>query len=156
MFENVRELTIIFFCTWKFALTFPVAIYGMNMSFLETLIYTNIGGIIGVLFFAFLSHKIIIAWDKYVSPRFFGWSKPRTVFTKKRRWFIRIKNQYGLPGIILLNPIIISIPISTFLVVKFYGKRKTYLGWLVIGQIVWSFVYCLFYFYLRHIISISF
>ena len=51
-------LTILFSAT-KFAMTFPLVIWQFEFSFLETILWTNVGGIIGIFFFAFLSEKLI-------------------------------------------------------------------------------------------------
>lgn len=145
----MKELTIIFFCSWKFALTFPVAVYGMKFSFLKTLIYTNLGGIAGILFFTYLSDIIINLWLKYIKSKNYNFGKSdKPIFTKRRRRFIQIKTKYGFPGIVILNPIILSIPISSFLVVKYYGKRLRNILWLFVGQVSWSVLYTIFYFFI--------
>ena len=41
--------TVIFFSSRKFAATFPVAIFVMKMSFIDTVLFTNIGAILGIL-----------------------------------------------------------------------------------------------------------
>lgn len=147
----MKELTVIFFCSWKFALTFPLAIYSLNLSFSETLLYTNLGGIVGLIFFSYLSQGLLVFWQKHIQSRFITKGHKQN-FTTKRRRFIYLKNKYGLPGIILLNPIILSIPISTFLVIKYFGLRTKHLLWLFSGQLIWSIIYTFFYFYLRPII----
>jgi hypothetical protein len=145
----MKELTIVFFCSWKFALTFPVAVYGMKFSFFKTLIYTNLGGIAGILFFTYLSDILINLWLRYIKSKNYNFHKPdKPIFTKRRRRFIQIKTKYGFPGIVILNPIILSIPISSFLVVKYYGKRLKNVLWLFVGQISWSVFYTIFYFFI--------
>lgn len=150
----MKELTVIFFCSWKFALTFPVAVYSMNLSLYETLLYTNIGGLLGLIIFAFLSEQLIKLWHIHVKP-ILRLRSSYQVFTPKRRRFIHIKNNYGFPGIVILNPIILSIPISTFLVIKYFGKKTKYFLWLLFGQICWSIIYTVFYFYLKPLYVLS-
>jgi hypothetical protein len=144
----MKELTVIFFCTWKFALTFPLAIFGMKFPFIKTLIFTNIGGVLGLLFFTYFSDIIITLWLKYIKPNVSFLNKEKPVFTKRRRKFVKIKTKYGLRGIIFLNPIILSIPVSSFLVVKYYGKKARNIFFLFFGQVAWSLLYTFFYFYL--------
>ncbi len=150
----MKEFTVIFFCSWKFALTFPVAVYGMKFSFIKTLLFTNIGGASGVLAFTYLSEFIINLWNKYIKPWFSSSKKDKPTFTKQKRKFIHIKSKYGLPGIIILNPIILSIPISSFLIVKFYGRKLKYVLLLFAGQVVWSIIYTVFYFYIYQQIAV--
>ncbi len=141
----MQELTIILCCTWKFAITFPLAIYVMKMSFAETLLFTNIGGFLGVIFFTLLSQILINIWDKYWPDRFKIKSRNNKIFTKKSRRFVSIKLKYGLPGIVILTPVILSIPVGAFLITKYYGNRLINYFWLITGLSGWSLVYTFFY-----------
>lgn len=141
----MKEFVIIFSSTWKFAATFPIAVYVFKMSFFETILYTNIGGLIGMVVFLFASRGLIRIFDflfSYVSRRK---AKPKKIFTKGNRRIIKIKNKYGLPGIILLTHLLLSIPVGVFLNTKYFGKRKITYLYLVLAQIAWSFVYTIFY-----------
>ncbi len=143
------KLSVIFFCSWKFAVTFPIAVYGFNMSFSDLLIFTNTGGIVGVLFFTYLWHYILIFWSGKITPLIKNTANQKKKFTKRTRRVIKIKNSFGFFGIAALNPILISIPLSTLLVVKFYGRKFRYSIGLIAGQIVWSFIYAIFYLYIK-------
>lgn len=145
----MSKLFIILSSTWKFALTFPFAVYVSHMSFAETLLYTNIGGILGALFFTYLWGFLIKCWNIHLKPRLNYKRKESPVFTRKRRLFVKIKSKYGFPGIVILNPVILSIPISAFLISKYYGKNKLNLIWLIFGQFVWSLIYTYFYIHIR-------
>ena len=141
----MKEITIIFFCSWKFAATFPVAVLAMKMSFAETLIYTNTGGILGVFIFTFFSGVLLKAFDKYWPERLKFSRKPKKVFRKGNRRLVTLKNKYGLPGIAILTPVLLSIPVGAFLVTKYYGIKTLNFLWLIAGNIFWSFIYTLFY-----------
>ena len=141
----MKEITIIFFCTWKFAATFPLAVLAMKMSFIETLIYTNAGGILGVLIFAFFSDILIRTCNQYWPEKLKFSRKSKKVFKKSNRRLVTIKMKYGLPGIVILTPVLLSIPVGTFLVTKYYGTKKFYLFWLIAGNVCWSFIYTFFY-----------
>jgi len=143
----MKEATLIFFGSWKFAATFPIAIFGMQMSAWETILYINIGGIIGVIVFAGFWDQILILWKKiFPGKKNAVEVKSKKVFTNRNRRIVNLKTKYGLPGIIILNPILLSIPIACFLVAKYYGNKKRYLLWLVAGQVAWSLIYTVFYF----------
>ncbi|MBN1415217.1 MAG: hypothetical protein JW973_08970 [Bacteroidales bacterium] len=141
----MKEITIIFFCTWKFAATFPLAVLAMKMSFIETLIYTNAGGILGVLIFAFFSDILIRTCSKYWPEKLKFFRKSKKVFKKSNRRLVTLKMKYGLPGIVILTPVLLSIPVGTFLVTKYYGTKKLNLFWLIAGNVCWSFIYIFFY-----------
>lgn len=141
----MRELTVILFCTWKFAATFPVAIYLMKMSVAETIIYTNIGGILGAFIFLNFSKILIMMWQKFSTGR----KRKRLIFTPSSRKFVKIKKKYGLPGIVILSPIILSIPVGAFLAAKYYGTGIKVLTWLAAGQFFWSAIYTFFYMHVK-------
>jgi hypothetical protein len=149
----MKEITIILFCTWKFAATFPVAIYIMKMSVTETLIYTNLGGAIGTLIFVFLSDTLIKLWNNYWPEYLKLRDKKKKAFTKRNRRFVNIKVKYGLIGIVILSPVILSIPLGSFLTVKYYGARITNIIWLIAGQVFWSVFYTFLYIKARWLIS---
>ncbi len=141
----MRVLTIIFFGSWKFAATFPLAIYAMNMSWIESIIYINIGGIIGSFGFAYLSDYIINLWKKLWLKHMKSSKKHKKIFTKRNRRIIKIKSKFGFVGIILLSPVLLSIPVGSFLIVKYYGARFKNILWLIAGQVGWSVIYTFFY-----------
>jgi|SRR6056297_947182 len=150
----MKELFIILSSTWKFAATFPVAVIIMKMSFIETLIFTNLGGILGVIIFVFISKLVIRAWNKYISPKrktvtdITSEKNSNKTFTKRNKRIIVLKKKYGLPGIVILNPVLLSIPVSAFLISKYYGKKFRNYCWLIVGQLAWSLVYTYFYTFL--------
>ena len=149
----MKELTIIFLCTWKFAAAFPLAIYAMKMSFTETLLFTNIGGIIGAVVFVFFSDLLIKAYKNFWPEKLKFKKNKKVVFTKRNRRLVKIKVKYGLYGIVILSPLLLSIPVGAFLTVKYYGTHKSNILWLIAGQIFWSLVYTLFYTQVRAAVS---
>jgi hypothetical protein len=148
----VEELIVIASSTWKFAATFPVAIYIFKMSFLETILYTNIGGLLGIIVFAFVS-KVAIRIINSLWPKKADDSKRhKRIFTKRNRRLIFLKNKVGLPGIIILSPVVLSIPVGVLLVTKYFRHRKINYLYLLAGQFVWSIVYTTIYFKVKAIL----
>jgi hypothetical protein len=137
------KLIVILSSTWKFAATFPVAIYGFRMSFSQTVLYTNTGGILGIIFSGLLSKGLIklyiTFWPKKLKR------KPRKRFTKNNRRLVRLKTKYGLHGIVFLTPVLLSIPVGTFLVTKYYKQTILNYLYLLTSQIIWSLIYTFFY-----------
>jgi hypothetical protein len=123
----------------KFAMTFPIAILQFNFSIVETILWTNIGGILGIYFFAFLSDKVIAWWNRTFRK------KAKNIFTKKNRRIVRIKQRYGLFGIALSTPFLLSIPVGTFLVIRYYRSSKVKFAYLIGSNLIWSIIYTLFY-----------
>ena len=149
----MKALTIIFFCSWKFAATFPIAVYAMHMSVVETLIYTNIGGILGAVISFYFSGFLIKMWNKYWPENLKFHRKESKIFSRRNRRFVYIKMKYGLPGIVILSPVILSIPLGAFLAAKYYGNRVKNIVWLIAGQILWSLIYTLFYTQIKAVLT---
>ena len=132
----------------KFAMTFPLAVFQFKFSFAETVLWTNIGGLIGIYFFGFLSDKLIVWWQKKFGKvkrlTVTGESKKK-IFTKKNRRIVRIKHRYGLAGIALITPLLLSIPLGTFLMVRYYQRSRFKFVSLIASNIIWSVIYTIFY-----------
>ena len=145
----VHILLTILFSSFKFAATFPLVILQFNFSFLETILWTNVGGIAGIYFFAFLSGKLISWWKRTfrVSHRDPVEKEGQTkkIFTKRKRRIVRIKQQYGLIGIAISTPFLLSIPVGVFLVVRYYRSSSIKFLYLIVSNVVWSVIYTAFY-----------
>lgn len=137
----MKVLLIILSATWKFAATFPVAIYIFKMTFMETILYTNIGGLIGIIVSLFFSKGLIYFWNKLSSQKPKTRKKQKRTFTKFNRRLVLLKSKYGMPGIAILTPVLLSIPLGTFLTAKYYRHKKSNYLLLFLSQVVWSFIY---------------
>ncbi len=141
----MEALFVILSSSWKFAATFPVAIYLFRMSFFETILYTNLGGLAGIIVFTMISRGFIKVYDILIPANRKSSLKPKKVFTRRIRLMISLKRNYGLAGIVILSPVLLSIPVGVFLNTKYYGQKKISYFYLFLGQIVWSFIYTITY-----------
>ena len=135
----------------KFAIIFPVVVMEFQFGFFETIFWTNVGGLAGIYFFAYLSHRLIAWWNrnfrKQRRTRLDESRKTKKVFTKRNRRIVHIKQRYGLLGIAAFTPLLLSIPVGTFLVVRYYHSVRTRFMYLVLSNVVWSVIYTSFYFF---------
>lgn len=148
----MEELIVIASSTWKFAATFPVAIYIFNMSFFETILYTNLGGLIGIIVFAYISKGSIKIFNLLWPGKTSYLIRSKKIFTKRNRRLVFLKNKLGLPGIIILSPVILSIPVGVLLVTKYFGHRRINYLYLLAGQFLWSVVFTIVYFKVKTIL----
>lgn len=146
---NVSQIILtILSSSVKFAMTFPLVIMQFKFSFVETILWTNIGGIVGIYFFAFLSDKVIVWWNRTFRQKRMelkSQGKTKKTFTKKNRRIVRIKQRYGLIGIALSTPFLLSIPVGTFLVIRYYRSSRLKFAYLIGANLIWSVIYTLFY-----------
>ena len=145
----VQIILTILFSSFKFAATFPLVIIQFEFSFAETILWTNVGGIIGIYFFAFLSEKLLAWWKRAFrrSNRHIleDEQQEKKIFTRKNRRIVRIKQKYGLFGIALTTPFLLSIPVGVFLVVRYYHTSKSKFLYLIASNLFWSVIYTGFY-----------
>lgn len=148
----MKEITVLLLSPWKFAATFPFAILILKMPWSDTFIFTNIGGVIGIILFGLLSRLLISLWNQYWPEKFRFKRKRKKIHTKANRFLVKIKKHYGLPGIVILSPVILSIPVGSFLITKYYGRNTINYLWQMVGQVVWSVIYIVFYSYFQHVV----
>lgn len=150
----MEEILVILFSSVKFGMTFPLAIIEYEFTIPQAIFWTNIGGIMGILMFAFLSEQLIAFWERYLGEAFRRIfrikrkpAKNKKIFTRRSRRIVKIKSNYGLPGIAFATPILFSIPLGVFLAVRYYQRNKLKLVYIFGGNLVWSVIYSFFYSY---------
>lgn len=149
-----KYLLIVAISSIKFLIAPPLS-FEIGLSFLQTWIATTVGGLAGVLFFFFLSKGIIVMYRRflasfllqtyhrintYVRQRNHLPKPNKRIFTYRNKSLVRIRRRYGLAGIIILTPVLLSIPLGTFLAIKYYPKQKNLLVYLSISVMLWSFL----------------
>jgi len=73
--------------------------------------------------------------------RFFGRFRKNTkVFTKKNRRFVNIWRKFGLKGVCILTPLILTPPGGALLVNLLGSNKKLILKWMWISALLWSTV----------------
>lgn len=134
-------------------MTFPLAVFQFHFSFFETMLWTNLGGMLGIFFFAYLSERLLAWWRRSWWRRSFrkrlvrpmSSERQKPVFTKRKRRIVYIKQQYGLAGIALSTPVLLSIPLGVFLVVRYYRNHSLRFAYLLASNLLWSVIYTSFY-----------
>jgi hypothetical protein len=139
----------------KFLLAPPLS-FKLGFSFFQTVAVTTIGGILGVIFFFYLS-EILIKLFKRIWPQFKAFFnknkvKPQPIrirqtrektkknFSRKNKFIVNTRRKYGLWGIAVLTPILLSIPLGTFLANKYYSNKRSVLLSLTLSVVCWSLI----------------
>lgn len=150
---NIFELLLVLLLSGIKFLFAPIISIGYGYNFIETILITSIGGIFGLLFFYYLSKWLINKYYRYcpvVVSYFAGeeakqklidsqcGKKVKKKFTKKNKFLIKMRKNYGYFGVILLTPVLLSIPIGAFLAQKYYSKNKKILVYLSLSVTIWS------------------
>jgi hypothetical protein len=151
----LKLLHVYLLATVKYFLTFPYAIV-IGLDYTQTIIAVTIGGISGFIFFYYFSgfiiryynqHKGVIHFTikKYfmvdLSKLFARKPRKKPVSTKRMRSLVKFRRSYGLWGIIIMTPVVLSIPIGAFLLKKYYSTHKNVLAYMMISILGWSLVF---------------
>lgn len=148
----LRMLGVLLVSSLKFIIA-PFMSMKLGFTYSQTLVYTAVGGIAGVWFFYHLSQILLAVYHRYYTQRIYPYllkfsffrnhlstSKKRKVFTRKKRILVTVRSKYGLPGIIILTPILLSIPFGTFLAITYYSHQRHILAYLAASVVCWTIV----------------
>jgi len=113
----------------------PILAKSLGFSYLQSILISSIGGFLGILFFFKLGARIVRFFPNYFNPV----NKKRKIFTKKNKFYVILIRDYGLFGIALFSPILISIPVGSFLAARFFVKNtKMTLAIMCMSVLFWS------------------
>ena len=132
-------LTIYVLCMFKIIFG-PTMGYAAGLSPLLTVLITVAGMMTTVLIFTFFGKMI----REKILGRFI---KPKKVFTKKNRRFVKIWRKYGELGVAFLTPILLSPPGGSIIAMALGGSRKKTIGYMFLWSVVWSTVITYTFYY---------
>jgi uncharacterized membrane protein len=132
-------VTIYVLCMFKIIFG-PTMGYAAGLHPLETVALTVAGMMTTVIIFSFLGERI----KKNFLSKYF---KPKKVFTKRNRRFVKIWRKYGEIGIAFLTPILLSPPGGTLIAIALGGTPKKTVFYMFIWSVFWSFIitYAMYY-----------
>ncbi|MCX8113268.1 MAG: hypothetical protein N3E49_08790 [Bacteroidia bacterium] len=104
----------------------------MGLSFWEQFLVTTTGGIGGVIFFTYLGAQVR-AWIARRRGR------PVSGFTSQR-WAV-LWERYGLWGVALLTPPILSPPVGTAIALAFGSSRRQVALRMSLAMVLWGLVF---------------
>lgn len=112
----------------------PTIVIYFRFDFFYSFIFAVGSGFAGSFIYTYFSYYIIQWWNKLQRR----WQKhPKKIFTKSNRRIIKIKNTFGLTGIALLSPVLLSIPLGAFLGEKFYKNKNKVILYLNASILFW-------------------
>ena len=76
---------------------------------------------------------------RFLNDRFSSGEKKKKVFTKRNRLLIRVKSSWGLIGLALISPSVISIPLGSLLAARYFRNDPRTLPVFFAAVVFWSF-----------------
>lgn len=168
MIAVLKIIQVFLLASVKYVFTFPIALLiGLNLK--QTLISVTLGGLVGFFFFYHFTgfaikniHHVKTFLRKYIPLSVRLWYRNlamrrrrltgERVFSKRNRFIARFRAKFGLPGIVILSPIVLSIPFGAFLLHKYYSKNKLAKPFMVLSILSWTAVFVAFTLIFPHLI----
>ena len=125
--------------SFKLMMGIPFALLVYGYSFHETVMMTSFGGILGVVVFTYFSEWIINMWNRFVkrtSTNRHG--KKKQIFTRRNRLIVKVKSKFGIMGIAFISPSFITIPVGTFILVRYFRNKKKIIAYESASVVFWS------------------
>jgi len=124
----------------KFLLApFEAERYGFN--FRDAFLITTTGGITGIIAFTFIGHGIAYGWKKIkeiFKKKTTSLPEPTKKFTRTNKFIVKIKMNFGLWGLVITTPSMISIPVGAIVINHFYRKKIRNVMLLILSLLAWS------------------
>lgn len=136
MAEIFKIITVMLISMIKHTLVGIPTGYATGFNMLEVMLYTAIGGALGVLFFMYFARGMKKSYLWYLKKR---GVIPRK-FTKMNRLIVRVKQRFGLYGLAFITPPLISVPVGAIIGATIYKDKKRVFLFLLGGIIFWSVI----------------
>ncbi len=136
----LKLVPVFLLCMVKFVVGVPALYAATSWGFIPMFVFSTIAGCCGVIAFLFFERGLIKVWSsvKMKIPFKSKASAPKRRFTKRSRMLVKIINSYGLPGIALITPTIISIPVGSILAGRLFHNHKRVFLFLAVSVALWS------------------
>lgn len=132
--ELLKIISVFLLSSVKFGIGgVPAAVFA-NFPFFKAMLITISGGITGVVVFAYLSD-----WINHRLKNI-GSKKPKKQFTLTNKIIVYVKKYFGLIGISIITPLVLSIPLGVFIAVKFYHDKNKVIRYMFVSITVWAVV----------------
>lgn len=122
----------------KFLLA-PFEAERQGFNFKDSFLITTSGGIIGIIAFTFIGDALVYGWKKFIALfRSSAKEKTRDKFTWSSKFIVKTKMRFGIWGLVITTPSIISIPVGTFVTHRFYRRKMRNVVLLITSLLIWS------------------
>ena len=137
--------------------------FGLRLNEWETIFFMEAGGILGFLFyyyfFGFLFKELKLLWPIVYNftpvlfkVRFEMWlirlrlkKTNARKFTKRNKIIVIMRQRYGMWGLVILSPVILSIPVGAFLGNKYFKHNHHYIPYMILSIVIWGFTSLAFF-----------
>jgi hypothetical protein len=93
----------------------------------------------GILLFGYISDFLLLIITKYWKmwkARYPG--KPSKKFTWRNKMIVKVKRKYGLLGLAVLTPSVLSMPLGMLLAERYFHNKQRVILFMITSVIFWS------------------
>ncbi len=131
--ELLKALAIFVPTIFKFVIG-PLAGYRAGLNFLTTVIMTVTASMTGVIAFAYFGNWIRTNLLKY-------WLRRQKKFTPRKRRMVMVWKKFGLAGLALLGPLLLTPIGSTIAAVSFGAPKERILVYMFASSVFFAFLF---------------
>ena len=135
MDKIIEIVVLLLLSSVKFALAVGYMLFNKGFGYWETVMILMCGGTIGVFSFYFFGEWIMHKWKAFRNSK-----KTPKKFTKTNRLVVKIRRKYGLIGLALITPVLLSIPVGCIIAARYYRFSYKVILYLIGSVVFWSFV----------------
>ena len=151
----LKVLSVFLVASVKYFWATPYS-YGLKLNQWETIFFMEAGGILGFLFyyyfFGFLFKELKLLWPAvyHFTPvqfkvRFEMWLTRKRIrrsysrkFTSRNKMIVKMRRRFGIWGLVILSPIILSIPVGALLGNKYFKHNQNFIPYMLLSIIIWG------------------
>jgi len=138
MAEFLKILSVFISIVFLAKIGIGSAVILFKFNFLKVFIVSVTSGVFGAIVFTNFSVAILKWWDGLKTIK--NSEKKKRVFTRSNRRVISVKKKFGLAGIALITPILLSIPIGSFIAQRFYKDKIKVITYISASVVVWTII----------------
>ncbi len=137
--DDLAKITSLFLLgTVKFMWA-PAACIAAGYTLFQTIVLTSSGGITGITTFYFFGTFVNRNMNRLRSrKRRDAYDLRKKIFSRRSRSIVRFKASFGLIGLAIVTPAILSIPIGSVLAAKFFSHNRLTYPLLLLSTVLWS------------------
>ncbi len=138
MAEFLKVLSVFISIIFLAKIGISSAVILFKFNFLKVFIVSVTSGIFGAIVFTHFSSVILNWWDRKFGKK--NTRRKKNIFNKRNRRIIIIKRKFGLAGIAFITPVLLSIPIGSFLGQRFYRNKTKVITYISLSVVFWTLV----------------
>ena len=146
--DLLKIISVFLLSSVKFGLGGVPAAIAAGFDFFKAITVTVSGGITGAFVFTFLSEWILKGFQR-LRAKLFGEPRKKKLFTRMNRLIVFVKIKFGLIGLAIITPSILSLPLGCFLAVRYYHNKQQILLYMSVSVVIWALILYFFYDYLH-------